>query len=271
MAWGFEPGRAYTRRTDIHARFKGQQQGGIITPARHNLIIIMTGEAGLDHGYADRWRDDGVFEYYGEGQKGDMPMVRGNRAIANHAKDGKDLLLFEKQYPSRTLRFRGQMVCEGWHYSQSPDTQGIIRQAIVFELRPLEAVIDAVETSEVVTADLATLRARAYAAAASSVPVGQVQRTIYQRSRDVRDYVLARCKGKCEGCGQAAPFLRSDGTPYLEPHHIRRASDGGPDDPRFVIGLCPNCHRRVHSGQDGASYNTMLLNKMKTLEIGPPG
>jgi len=53
---GFEIGRVYNRRLDIHARFGGQQQGGIITPAQHPLVIIITGEEGLEHGYADRYR-----------------------------------------------------------------------------------------------------------------------------------------------------------------------------------------------------------------------
>jgi hypothetical protein len=72
MSWGFEIGRVYNRRADIHARFGGQQQGGILTPAHHPLVIIITGEEGLEHGYADRRRADGVFEYFGEGQVGDM-------------------------------------------------------------------------------------------------------------------------------------------------------------------------------------------------------
>jgi 5-methylcytosine-specific restriction protein A len=56
MAWGFEIGRVYNRRRDIHARFGGQQQGGIITPAQHPLVIVITGEAGLDHGYRGGFR-----------------------------------------------------------------------------------------------------------------------------------------------------------------------------------------------------------------------
>jgi 5-methylcytosine-specific restriction protein A len=56
MSWGFEIGRVYNRRVDIHARFGGQQQGGIITPAQHPAVIIITGEEGLQHGYADRYR-----------------------------------------------------------------------------------------------------------------------------------------------------------------------------------------------------------------------
>ncbi|TIS85620.1 HNH endonuclease [Mesorhizobium sp.] len=212
MSWGFERGRVYNRRVDIHALFSGQQQGGIITPAGHNLVIIMTGQAGLDHGYADRWRADGVFEYFGEGQDGPMKMTKGNKAIAEHARNGKDLLLFEKEYPARTLRFRGAMVCEGWHHVQSPDTKGTIRQAIVFELRPFDAIVESVEAQPPVQDDLAMLRARAYAAAAPSTAAGSAVRTIYQRSRDVRDYVLRRAIGKCEGCRNPAPFKSSKST-----------------------------------------------------------
>jgi len=40
---------------------------------------------GLQHGYADRRRADGVFEYFGEGQVGDMQLSGGNKAIAEHS------------------------------------------------------------------------------------------------------------------------------------------------------------------------------------------
>ena len=96
MGWGFEIGRVYIRRADIHGRFGGQQQGGIITPAKHSVIILITGEVGLEHGYSDRYRTDGVFEYFGEGQSGDMRMRAGNLAIAEHSAKGKSLLLFRK-------------------------------------------------------------------------------------------------------------------------------------------------------------------------------
>ena len=96
MVWGFEIGRIYNRRGDIHSRFGGQQQGGIITPAQHPMVIIITGEEGLEHGYADRYRADGVFEYFGEGQLGDMRLRAGNRAIAEHSAQGKALLLFRR-------------------------------------------------------------------------------------------------------------------------------------------------------------------------------
>jgi 5-methylcytosine-specific restriction enzyme A len=267
MTWGFEEGKIYNRRADIHARFGGQRQGGIITPAQHPLVIIITGDEGLAHGYADRIRSDGAFEYFGEGQTGDMALQRGNLAIASHAAGGKSLLLFRKTNDG--LRFVGEMVYEKHHFERAPDREGNNRSAIVFELRPLSAVV--VKTQDNATTEplrsLEELRTLARAAAkASQTPASTGVRNVYQRSQDVRDYVLARAAGSCEGCKSTAPFTRKDGSPYLEPHHIRRLSDGGPDDPSFVIALCPNCHCRVHAGGDGDSYNSRLLLEMKVIE-----
>lgn len=267
MSWGFEEGKIYNRKADIHARFGGQQQGGIITPAQHPLVIIITGEEGLVHGYHDRTRDDGVFEYFGEGQVGDMALQRGNLAIASHSGDGKSLLLFRKTNDG--LRFVDEMVYEKHHFERAADREGNERSAIVFELRPLSAVVEKIE--ETATTDplrpLEELRSLARAAAAiSQAPTSTTVRNVYQRSRDVRNYVLARAGGSCEGCSSPAPFTRKDGSPYLEPHHIRRLSDGGPDDPAFVVALCPNCHRRVHAGADGEIYNSKLSVKMTVIE-----
>jgi 5-methylcytosine-specific restriction protein A len=266
MSWGFEVGRVYNRRTDIHSKYAGQQQGGIITPAEHALVFIITGEEGLEHGYADRHRPDGVFEYFGEGQVGDMVMQKGNRAIAEHSVAGKSLLLFQKT--NAGLRFEGEMVYEAHHIERALDRNGADRDAIVFELRPLEAINESVElVATPVEVSLDALRETAMAAATNEVTkTATSQRNVYKRSEDVRNYVLARAKGHCQGCSVPAPFFRLDGSPYLEPHHLRRISDGGPDHPAFVIALCPNCHRRVHAGADGAKYNSSLLELMKTIE-----
>lgn len=267
MSWSFEEGKTYNRRADIHNKFGGQQQGGIITPSQRPLVIIITGEEGLEHGYADRTRADGVFEYFGEGQVGDMTLQRGNLAVASHAAEGKSLLLFRKT--KNGLRFLGEMVYERHHIEKAPDREGNQRDAIVFELRPLSAIVETTEDAKEIEPQktLGELRALAKAAA-SIVPLTKAAgiRNIYQRSRDVRNYILARAAGTCEGCKAAAPFVRKDGSPYLEPHHIRRVSDGGPDNPSFVIALCPNCHRRVHAGLDGDGYNSNLLAAMTVIE-----
>ena len=268
MSWGFEEGRTYHRRNDIHARFRGQQQGGIITPANFPLVIIITGEEGGAHGYADEMRPDGAFWYFGEGQRGDMEMRAGNRAIRDHSENGKDLLLFRKMRAG--LRFEGTFVCEGHHATPAPDTDGAMREAIVFELRPLSALVEHVEREDasdrVEDVALSTLRDRALAAARATPRSGTISTTVFERAAAVRAYVLARSNGRCEDCGEPAPFITASGRPFLEAHHVRRLTDGGPDDPRFVIAVCPNCHRRAHHGADREEVWTRMLAFLKMRE-----
>jgi 5-methylcytosine-specific restriction enzyme A len=70
----------------------------------------------------------------------------------------------------------------------------------------------------------------------------------FRRNPDVIAEVLLRADGTCEGCGQSAPFKRSDGRPYLEVHHRQRLADGGDDSVENAMALSPNCHRERHYG-----------------------
>jgi hypothetical protein len=77
----------------------------------------------------------------------------------------------------------------------------------------------------------------------------QVVTTVFVRNPGVIRKVLERAGGFCEDCRAAAPFRRSsDGTPYLEVHHLMRLADGGLDTVENARALCPNCHRRAHDG-----------------------
>jgi hypothetical protein len=69
-----------------------------------------------------------------------------------------------------------------------------------------------------------------------------------------------------KGCNAPAPFCRSNGEPYLEPHHIRRLADGGPDHPQWVSAVCPACHREIHYGENGRIKNDKLREKIVLLE-----
>ncbi|MFV3378766.1 HNH endonuclease, partial [Pseudomonas sp. NY11226] len=87
--------------------------------------------------------------------------------------------------------------------------------------------------------------------AAPKVPTQQiVLRKIFKRNPDVIAEVLVSAKGACQSCGQCAPFLRGDGRPYLEVHHLHRLADGGEDTVENAVALCPNCHRERHYGAD---------------------
>ena len=63
-----------------------------------------------------------------------------------------------------------------------------------------------------------------------------------------------------------APFKTPAGHWYLEVHHHRRKADGGPDHPRWDAALCPNCHRRVHCGEDGAVLNSRIARGVEMKE-----
>lgn len=77
----------------------------------------------------------------------------------------------------------------------------------------------------------------------------KVNTEIFIRNQIVVAERLAMADGRCEKCGSLAPFIRkSDGTPYLEVHHIKPLAEGGVDDIDNTIALCPNCHREVHLG-----------------------
>ncbi len=79
---------------------------------------------------------DGTFRYFGEGQLGPMTFKGGNLAIREHLKNGKDLLLFENVGKGKGVRFIGQFNCAGYAFEEAPDREGVLRQAIVFNLVP---------------------------------------------------------------------------------------------------------------------------------------
>jgi 5-methylcytosine-specific restriction protein A len=269
----FQRGMSYRRREEVHGKFGGQQQGGISTPRDQPFIFLFTGDEGEAYGYKDGWDPSGVFLYTGEGQEGDMEFSGGNRAIRDHAADGKDLLLFQTLGKGKSVRFVGSFSCANYEYRTGPDRTGKQRQTLVFHLLPADGDGTGVDVPNEAWRDtqnlsLEILRRRAYEAASASDGGGgrEAFLTYRQRSQAVRAYVFRRAGGVCESCGSKAPFLRADGTAYLEPHHIRRLTDGGPDHPRHVGAICPNCHREIHHGRDGAARNELLRDRVWKLE-----
>jgi 5-methylcytosine-specific restriction protein A len=268
----FVPGKSYHRQHDIHQAFGGQERGGISTPDGVPFIFLFTGEGGNQYGYQDGWKDDDTFEYTGEGQRGPMEFVRGNRAIRDHSLEGKDLLLFEAERTKGRYRYIGCFSCGSYNIRPGKDVDGARRDVIVFQLVPVEQVeTDQTDTEllERNESSLEELRQAALRAAQENPSEGKdAIRKYYQRSQTIRAYILARANGKCELCGKPAPFLRKNGTPYLEPHHTLRLADGGPDHPQFVGAICPACHREIHHGEHGASLNESLKRHLSQIE--PP-
>jgi 5-methylcytosine-specific restriction protein A len=102
--------------------------------------MLFTGMAGTKYGYSDAWNPDRTaYMFYGEGQMGDMAFRRGNRAIRDHAANGKDLHLFKTDGRGHGT-YMGQFVIAGHHLeTRTSDVSGTHRTAIVFRLVPAAA------------------------------------------------------------------------------------------------------------------------------------
>ena len=259
------PGQIY-RRTTLHEHFGGQRQGGISTPSQHPMILLFTGASGVQHGYEDGW-SNGVFCYFGEGQIGDMPWLRGNAAIRDHIDQGRDLHLFKiLAAPRSHVEYVGPFFAAGWEYRSAPDRAGTMRRGIVFHLVPTAMTVP--QSAGASVGNLASLRQAALQAGteAPEQGVSQAATTYVRRAAAVRDYALARAQGVCECCHQPAPFTSAAGRPFLEVHHLDRLSDGGPDKLDAVAALCPNCHREMHHGQNAVMLNFSVKKRIKAKE-----
>ena len=63
-----------------------------------------------------------------------MEFVRGNRAIRDHALEGKDLHLFQSLSKGGGYRYLGRFTCPSWQFREGVDVNGEERQVIVFHL-----------------------------------------------------------------------------------------------------------------------------------------
>jgi hypothetical protein len=93
-----------------------------------------------EHGYLDEWAPDGTFHYTGRGQRGDQTLTGGNRAILNHAADGRALRVF--QGSGGEVQYVGQFVLDEhdpYDWRTAPSTaSGPPRKVVRFHLRPVD-------------------------------------------------------------------------------------------------------------------------------------
>ena len=87
-----------------------------------------------------------------------------------------------------------------------------------------------------------------------------------ERDEFIKLYALERADGNCQLCDKPAPFLKKNGSPYLEVHHINYLANNGRDTIDNVAALCPNCHRKIHSlelERDIDKLKKLALEKLK--------
>ena len=220
------------------------------------------------------WRDDGFYHFRGEKH---VQFLRGNRAVRDHARDGKLLFLFEettRPEGRQAWRFIGPMECAGYYFAQA--SAG--RMAIMFRLAPVYAIDRLRKNSQELVLhsvlaercalDFLNSRHGAIAASAESTRPGH-HSNAWKWSSDcalIQRYALDRAFGFCESCGKPSPFSDPDGEPYLEPHYMLRPYDSGVDPVHGIAACCPECHRMIHDAWNGRSHDVALARKIALLE-----
>jgi len=129
-------------RRQLHAALGGIQQSGISPSSLEPLVLLFSDPvSGPQHGYIDGWQQDGFYHYTGEGQHGDQEMVRGNKAIRDHATAGRELHLFQGQGKGEPVTYTGQFRYVDHYDADAPETGGgPIRRVLIFRLEPVGEV-----------------------------------------------------------------------------------------------------------------------------------
>lgn len=137
--WSLEPGDTVLRK-EVHATYKGSSQAGICTSTVTTDILVFTDPAkGQKYGYDqfEGLNSDGTYTYTGAGQKGDQVFKWGNRALYEAASKGNIIRLFVSKGVNVT--YEGAFITGDpvFTYRQIPDTDGNMRQGIIFNFLPL--------------------------------------------------------------------------------------------------------------------------------------
>jgi 5-methylcytosine-specific restriction endonuclease McrA len=89
-----------------------------------------------------------------------------------------------------------------------------------------------------------------------------------ERDHKIIKWVLENADGNCECCNKPAPFTKNDGTQFLEVHHVIPLSEEGHDTGNNAIGICPNCHKELHFGENREQIEAQLYKNIRRLNKG---
>jgi 5-methylcytosine-specific restriction protein A len=218
-----------------------------------HLIIVADHTKSL---YEDR-RVGEVLYYTGMGRIGDQSLSGQNARLAAQRETGIPVQLFEVFERNKYIYAGRVTLAEDVYEVSQPDDDGNSRSVFVFPLRlSPDGILPTPRTGEIrkIRAkrerDLLKLpadRLKDLARQGGPQKPGrrEAKTTQYERNEAVVAYVKVKANGRCDLCGNQAPFESKKG-PYLECHHIQPLAKGGPDVVENAIALCPNCHRRMH-------------------------
>jgi 5-methylcytosine-specific restriction protein A len=284
----FAIGSLYERNDLLKFIGSKQQQSGILWNKEGSDTVIITsgGRHGKNASYSDAALENGSWEYYGQGSKGDQnPNSAANSLLLN---TDKKILLFttreatskearERGHHKKLYRFEGIFKTIAWEIDEQKEGKRKGDKLVKFILRPFDDIIeeinlpvqDPLEDIVLEPQDFYKLRKKVANIKEKPKKEKLFVLTEYQdRSYQIKQYALLRAKGKCENCGHDAPFVNTNNIPFLEVHHIFSLSDEGPDTAINVAAICPNCHKEAHYGKQKENLKNTLSQKIANKERG---
>lgn len=276
----FGVGQEYERSLLLDFVGSRQMQSGVLWGSKERGCLVCTsgGRGGKKAGYSDEMLADGSWWYFGQGMVGDQSLE--NAANAKLASGRLSVLLFTTREPTarevasrggygKLFAFRGEFNAVRFEPFTPSDGNRTGDRLWRFHLVPAGDGSDywAEQDGECGGGDidLQKMQRRLIMGPVRSESGISLQEH-RRRSAMVHLYATMRANGYCEGCGQPAPFSRSDGRSFLEVHHMTRLADDGPDLPGNVAALCPNCHRRAHYSADRREFGERLEKCISLLE-----
>jgi 5-methylcytosine-specific restriction protein A len=242
--------------TELCEIFLCSTQRGMRKSNTTNTLVLISNHLG-NNVYEDKWIE-GILHYTGMGQTGDQDINWAqNRTLAESRTNNVEIHLFEV-FNNGEYTYQGKVHLIGDPYkSKQLDQNNNLRDVYIFPLglegneKPTfvkeEDYREKVERQERAAKRISNDElADRIGYMPNEVGQREVNSIAYERNPLVSEYARRRANGKCELCGKDAPFVKSDGTPYLEIHHIKWLAKGGEDNISNTVALCPNCHRRMH-------------------------
>lgn len=227
---------------ELRTLFKCGNMGGMRRSRQTGTLVIISDDT--KSLYKDEWKN-GVLHYTGMGKLGDQSLEGNqNGTLYYSTSNGIEVHLFEVMERA-VYTYRGivQLADEPYQ-SLQPDEEGQLRRVWIFPLKPVRE-LDEPEERALSQLSNRELERRSKISRRERRPK-TVETTVYYRDPYLKELIKRIAGGKCQFCGEDAPFLDRNREPYLEEHHIKRLADGGTDTIDNVVAICPNCHRRMH-------------------------
>ena len=134
---------AVYKRAELHERYGGSRISGIVALKEEPLVFLFHTEEPSRGFYGDGFGAEGLYWFSGEGTVGDMRWTAGNRAVRDHVREGRSLLLFERVRRAGGLwRCSFVMQCRRVVREVRRDQRGGKRSAIVFGLATVARGMD---------------------------------------------------------------------------------------------------------------------------------